>query len=136
MWNHFRGAFGKEEDDQEAMWVEATTPVASTTVGKEVVISEDGRATNVVASSVDDRPRPQSLLRPTPQDRVRMRFIRTVDEQTTTKEVDGFTGETVMDVAKREGLEPIEGVCGGHLGEFVACFPWLLENERADVKSS
>jgi hypothetical protein len=123
MWDHFRGAFGKEEEDQEAMWVEATSFVRSE--GKkdsaaETTLNVDiEKSTSPVTSSSADllSSRPTSLLRPTPQEKVRLKFIRIVDGESEISNVDAFTGETVMDVAKREGLEPIEGVCGGHLGE-------------------
>lgn len=32
------------------------------------------------------------------------------------KEVIAKTGETLLEVARREGLPSMEGVCGGHLG--------------------
>lgn len=48
-------------------------------------------------------------------------------------EVDGEEGESVMDLGKREGLEAMEGVCGGVLEvRFLSSSPSLAFCRRAD----
>jgi hypothetical protein len=100
MWQHYRGAFGRSEEQQEAEWAEAST-VSSPPVAGETTVQVQPSAPH-----------------PPGQTKLRVRFYRTLDGETTVSEVEAFEGETVMDVAKREGLEPIEGVCGGHLGKW------------------
>ncbi len=113
MWSHFRGCFGKTEEEQQALWAEA----AAENAGSQAQPVSAGEAPFAgVQAEATDAP----YIKPGRS--VQLKFVRhagTPEEETT--EVTGRIGETLMDVAKRESLEPIEGVCGGHLGESTFC---------------
>jgi hypothetical protein len=98
MWQFWRGRYGLTEIEQAGVW-----GGVGWAHGEEKRAEELGTSKRADSASSDT------------SEMVTMSFKTYEGEM---KQVEASTGETLLEIGKREGLPAIEGVCGGKLGEW------------------
>lgn len=102
VWQHWRGRYGLSEEEQAAVWgnVEAYSRKDNSDYRPSVPETKSDRGLSNLKESTKE---------------VQLVFKTWEGE---VKHVTAKSGETLLEVARREGLPSMEGVCGGNLGEW------------------
>lgn len=105
MWKHWRGRYGLTEVEQEGVWNGTDAAHA-----EERVAEAQGKAGQEMDTANERMVGGGSKVEGV---KYRLRFKTHAGE---VREVQAQEGETLLQVAKREGLPAMEGTCGGNLG--------------------
>lgn len=96
-WAHWRGRYGSTEDEQARIWSMIDPEASKSSIRQDTIGS---------MSSADEK-KEVSLV------------FRTWEGEKRT--VSAFTGDSLLDVARREDLPSMEGTCEGNLGMSASC---------------
>ncbi|KAJ9091079.1 hypothetical protein QFC19_009253 [Naganishia cerealis] len=113
---HFRGVIGKTVEQQVEAWeavVRTTPPQPPALKASSTSLSSSGTS-SLAPKAPTTTPKRTPLV------------VRFTTHDGETHDVRGYEGESLMDVAKREGLGAVEGTCGGHCGTY--SFPPHAQN--------
>lgn len=108
--DHFRGVIGKEVEEQVASW---EAGLASSPSKQPVVEAQAVVGPKIINTAVPEAERAPLVVRFTTHDGE-------------AHDVPGYEGESLMEIAKREGLGAVEGTCGGHCGALRISVPDAL----------